>query len=134
MRKILQYILPVAFTLFMCVNVERTVVTDGGYDRLLGLPLPYMTNNFGCTGCYEVYVLAMIVNLLFFLAIAMGLVKLIDKGGIRLRTHPLGVVVGVIVCLFWVWFFRLVTMDSLFLWTNHTAYQTTYWKLIVGLR
>ena len=64
----------------------------------------------------------------------MGLVKLIDKGGIRLRTHPLGVAVGVIVCLFWVWFFRLVTMDSLFLWTNYTAYQTTNWKLIVGLR
>jgi hypothetical protein len=26
MRKILQYILPVALTLFICVNVERTVV------------------------------------------------------------------------------------------------------------
>jgi hypothetical protein len=47
MRKILQYVLPVTITLFMCVTVERTVVTDGGYDRLWGLPLPYISNDAG---------------------------------------------------------------------------------------
>jgi len=44
MKKTFQYILPVALTLFMCVSVERTVDgTDGGYDRLFGLPLPWVT-------------------------------------------------------------------------------------------
>ena len=78
MQKTLQYSLPLTLTLFMCVSIERTVVTDGGYDRLFGLPLPYITNNFGCSGCYEVYVQSMIVNLLFLYAIVYGLIKLLE--------------------------------------------------------
>jgi hypothetical protein len=86
MKKISQYILPVTLTFFMCVSVERTVVTDGGYDRLYGMPLSYRSNNAGCTGCYEVYVFPMILDLLFFFVLAMGVVKLVERARIRLRT------------------------------------------------
>ena len=87
MQKILQYILPLTLTLFMCVSVERTVVgTDGGYDRLYGLPLRFISGNAGCSGCYEVYVLPMLVNLLFFFAVAIGVVKLIERTRIKLKT------------------------------------------------
>jgi len=118
----------------MLVSVKRTVVTDGGYDGLFGLPLPYFTNNFGCTGCYEVYAGPMIVNLVFFFGVAFGMMKLVEKVGIRLRTHWLVVVIGVVISLFWVWIFVLVNTDSRFLWTNHTAYKTTKRELIFGLR
>ena len=135
MRKVLQYRLPVTLTLFMCVSVERTVVTDGGYDRLYGLPLAYISGNLACTGCYEVYVLPMIVNLLFFFAVVFGLVRLIERAGIRLKKRKwwavVGVTVGVAVSLFWVWCFVLMTRDSRFFWTNHTAYITTSTKLFV---
>jgi hypothetical protein len=109
MQKALQYMLPITLTLFMCVTVEWTVVADGGYDRLFGLPLPYISNNAGCTGCYEVYVLPMIVDLLFFFAVAMGLVKLMERIRIKLRTRSWAVVVGVAVSLFWIWYFVRMT-------------------------
>ena len=134
MKKIIQYVLPVTLTLFMCVSVERTVVTDGGYDRLHGLPLPYRSNNAGCTGCYEVYVFPMILDLLFFFVMAMGVVKLVERARIHLRTSTWGMVVGVAVSLFWVSLFMLMTTDSRFLLTNHTAYKTTKRELVVGLR
>lgn len=134
MKRIIQYILPVTLTLFMCVSVERTVVTDGGYDRLYGLPLAYRSNNAGCTGCYEVYIYPMIVDLLFFWVIAMGLAKLVERARIHLRTNIWGMVVGVAVSLFWVWLFVLMTTDSRFLLTNHTAYKTTKRELVVGVR
>ena len=132
MRKILQYVLPVTFTLFMCLTVERTVITDGGYDRLFGLLLPYISNNAGCSGCYEVYVLAIMVNLLFFFAFAMGLVMAIERVGTRLRTHKLLVGVGLAVSLFWISLFVLTTLDSRFLLTNHTEYKTTKRELKAG--
>lgn len=135
MRKVLQYILPVTLTLFMCVSLERTVVTDGGYDRLCGLPLPYISGNLGCTGCFEVYVLPMIVNLLFFFAVVIGLVRLIEKIKIRIKKRKwltvLGLTVGVAVSLFWIWCFLLMTQDSRFYLTNQTAYKTTSTRLFV---
>lgn len=94
----------ITLTLFTWLSVKRTVVTDGGCDGLFGLPLPYITNNFGCTGCYEVYVGPMIINLVFFFGLVLGMMMLIEKAGIRLRTHWLGVVIGVVISLFWVWF------------------------------
>ena len=131
MRKVLQYILPVTLTLFMYVSLERTVVTDGGYDRLFGLPLPYISNNAGCTGCFEVYVLPMRVNLLFFFAVVFGAVRLVERKRIKLRTRTWAVAVGVTICLFWIWCFVLMTRDSSFMLTNHTAYSTTSTKFFV---
>ena len=131
MRKVLQYILPVTLTLFMYVSLERTVVTDGGYDRLFGLPLPYISNNAGCTGCFEVYVLPMIVNLLFFFAVVVGAVRLVERKRIKLRVRTWAVAVGVTICLFWIWCFVLMTRDSSFMLTNHTAYSTTSTKFFV---
>jgi len=131
MRKVLQYILPVTLTLFMYVSLERTVVTDGGYDRLFGLPLPYISNNAGCTGCFEVYVLPMIVNLLFFFAVVFGAVRLVERKRIKLRVRTWAVAVGVTICLFWIWCFVLMTRDSSFMLTNHTAYSTTSTKFFV---
>jgi hypothetical protein len=121
----------------MCVKVERTVVTDGGYDRLYGLPLSYISSNLACTGCYEVYVLPMIVNLLFFLAVVFGLVRLIERAGVSLKTRKgwavVGVTIGVAVSLYWVGCFVLMTSDSWYLLTNHTAYTTTSTKLYLEL-
>jgi hypothetical protein len=65
---------------------------------------------------------------------AMGLVKLVERARIHVRTRTWGMVVGVTVSLFWVWLFMLMTTDSRFLVTNHTAYKTTKRELVVGLR
>jgi hypothetical protein len=76
----------------------------------------------------------MILDLLFFFVLAMGVVKLVERARIHLRTSTWEMVVGVAVSLFWVWQFMLTTTDSRFLLTNHTAYKTTRRELVVGLR
>ena len=76
----------------------------------------------------------MIVDLLFFYAVVFGMIKLVQKAGVRLRTHWLAVVLGAIVSLFWVSVLLMVNMDSRYLLTNHTAYKTTKRELIFGLQ
>ena len=62
-----QYYLPVTLVLFTMVIEERAVVDDDGWDRLFGFPFAYISGNIGCTGCYEVFVVALLFDLLIYL-------------------------------------------------------------------
>jgi len=100
----------------MTVTIKRVVIVDGsGEDRLYGLPFPYITNNVSCTGCYEVYVGALLLDLLVYSLIVFLLLKAVEKLGLILKTHWLGVAAGTLVSLWWVGWFCLITSDSSFL-------------------
>jgi len=87
-RKLFQYFLPVTLTLFMIVTVQRFVTTDiGGYDRLYGLPLSFISSNYAFTHHYDIYLLAMFFDLLVYFTLTVLLFKLIEKSGITLKTH-----------------------------------------------
>jgi len=118
----------------MLVTVERTVVTDGGYDRLYGLPFPYISNSYASSMSYDIYILTMLLDLLFYFAVATAIFRVIEKMGIKLKTHWIILVLGVIISLFWIATFVFTAMDSPFYTVNHTEYKTTNRKLIIGLR
>jgi hypothetical protein len=84
-RFLLQYLLPLTLSLFMLITVKLIVITDGGYDKLRGMPLGFISNNFGCSGCYDVYVLAMLFDLLLQFVIAFILLRLIEWLGVKLK-------------------------------------------------
>ena len=115
-KKLFQYYLPVTLTLFMTVTIKRAVIPDGApNDRLYGLPFPYITNNVSCTGCYEVYVGALLLDLAVYSLAVFLIFKALEKAGLQLKTHWLGITVGVLICMWWIGLFYLTTADSFFL-------------------
>jgi hypothetical protein len=133
-RKCLQYYLPVALTLFMGVTIQRTVVTDGGYDRLYGLPFPYISNSYVSSMSYDIYVLTMILNLLFCFAITVAVLAFIEMKGAKLKDRLAILVLGIAITSFWIVTFALMTRDSSFYFVNHTEFKTTSRELIFGLK
>jgi hypothetical protein len=114
-RNLLQYYLPFTLTLFMLVTQKRAVTNDdGGFDRLYGFPFGYITNNNGCTGCYEVFTGALIIDLVIYFAVVLIVFKLVETIGLKLKTHWLPLVIGVLISCFWIWLFCLMTEHSRF--------------------
>jgi len=125
-NKWLQYFIPFSLTLFMLVTEKRTVVVmDGGYDRFYGFPLPYISNNYACTDCYDVYIGALLFDLLTYFIFIFLVLKGIEKLGVRLKTHWIPTVVGLLISIMWIWFFWLITQDSSFKIKNDVDYKTT---------
>ena len=130
-RKWLQYYLPVTLTLFMLLTEKRAVTNDdGGFDRLYGFPLGYITNNNGCTGCYLVFYGELTIDLIVYLAFVLLVFKAIEMLGLKLKTHWVPVVVGVLISCFWIWMFWLITEDSHFQLKNDVNYKTTHSEFI----
>jgi hypothetical protein len=130
-NKWLQYYLPVTFTLFMLVTEKRAVITDGGYDRLYGFPWPYISNNYACTGCYDVYLNALIVDLLVYVFFILLIFKMVEKLGLTLKTNWIPTIIGLLICVMWICFFCLMTEDSTFKLINDIPYNTTSREITV---
>jgi hypothetical protein len=118
----------------MWVTIERTVTTDGGYGKLYGLPFPYISNSYTSSMSYDVYVVAMLFDLACYFLTTLFLFKLIEKAGLKLITHWIFIVLGLIITTFWLTTFVLMTSDSVFYAANQTQYKTTKKAFIVGLR
>jgi hypothetical protein len=59
--RIYQYYMPVALSMFMFITIERQVsIPDGGYDRLFGLPLPWISNGLGSSMGFQVYLVPLV--------------------------------------------------------------------------
>ena len=134
LKKCLQSYLPVALSLFMLVTIERNVVTDGGNDRFYGLPLPYITSSFGYSFHYNVYLLAMLFNLLFYSAATVAAFKVVEKLGFKLKINRIFLVIGILICMFWIVTFVFTTQDSSFYIKTDTEYKTVSKKLVFGFR
>lgn len=118
----------------MQVTVRWVVTeTDGGYDRLWGFPFGFISGNLGCTGCYEIYITAMFCDLLLKFTVALILFNLIERSGLKLKTHWLGIIIGCLVMSFWVFMFCLLTFDSHFKWVNEINYKVVSWNFCWGL-
>jgi len=125
-NKWVQYYLPVTLVLFTMVIEERAVVDDDGWDRLYGFPFAYISGNIGCTGCYEVFVVALLFDLLIYLIFVLLLFKGIEKLGFRLKTHWFPNLIGLLISLMCIGWFYLTTQDSSFKLINDLPYKTTH--------
>lgn len=130
--KLFQYYLPATLTLFMLITIERTVVTDGGFDRLWGCPLPYITSAYAFTWVYDIFVLALLFDLLFYFILTILLFAGLQKLGIKLKTHWSLVVLGVVITSIWCLLFIYTTSRSFFYLKNNTDYKTISTKLVFG--
>ena len=133
LRKLFQYFLPTTLTLFMLVTVERSVHGDIGlYEKLYGLPFPYISSNYAFTHHYDIYIVPLLLDLLLYFVVTFLIFIAVQKIGITLRTHWTFIVVGIIICLFWLFFFVLISFESTFKLTNDFEYQTTQSHLFFG--
>jgi hypothetical protein len=132
-NKTLQYYLPIALTLFMTVSIERNVISDGGYDRLYGLPLPCISSALGYSFNYQVYILAMTFNLIFYFGLTVLLFAGLTKLGLGLKTNLAFLTIGILTTVFWIESFYILTTDSNFHFINKTDYKTTTMKLTLKL-
>jgi len=114
----------------MLVTEKRTVeVVDGGPDRLYGFPFPYITNNFGCTGCYEIYITNLLADLLVYFIFVLLVFMVLEKLGVRLKTHWVPTIFGLLVSFMWILFFIIMAQDSTFKIKNDLDYKTTHTEL-----
>ena len=131
-KKVLQYYLPVSLTLFMLVTIQRTVITDGGNDRLYGLPLPWITSSYASSFRYDVFIIPMLVNLLVFILFTSIIFWLLGKTGLSLKTNTFFMIAGIAICLFWILEWYLLVNESSFYSLSNLPYTITSQKLIWG--
>lgn len=133
-KKLFQYYLPTTLSFFMLVTIERNMEPDvGGYEKLYGLPLSYISSNYAYTHHFDVYILALLFDLLLYFILTLLFFKLIEAIGIQLKTHWTFVLLGVIVCIFWLCSFALITFESTFKLKNDFFYfKTTSSRLYFG--
>ncbi|BAU53227.1 hypothetical protein [Mucilaginibacter gotjawali] len=130
-NKWFQYYLPVSLSLFMLFTEKRAVAgTDGGYDRLFGFPFPYISNNFGCTGCFDVYTGALILDFSIYLLLILLIFKGTEKLGFKLKIHWAPTITGLLISGFWIFFFCMITQDSKFKLINDIDYKTTHIEFV----
>jgi hypothetical protein len=129
----LSYYVPLASSLFMVVTIERSVTTDGGYDKLYGLPFPFISNNLGCTHCFDVYILNLIIDFAFYLLFVFMAFRLIQQLGIKIHTHRVVSLIGIIICFCWILILYMTVFESSFHFTNNTiSYEILSQKLHLG--
>ena len=115
----------------MLFTEKRAVVnTDGGYDRLFGFPFAYISNNNGCTGCYAVFVGALLADLFIYFGFILLVFTGIEKLGFKLKTHWIPTLVGLLISAMWIWFFFLFTQDSSFKIKSDFDYKTTHTEFV----
>ena len=133
-KKLFQYFLPTTFTLFMLLTIERNVDTDiGGYEKLYGLPFSFISSNYAFTHHYDVYILMMFTDLLFYFIITLLLFKGLEATGLQLKTHWTFIVIAVLIILFWIFIFYTTIFESSFKLTNDFYFKVTSRHLYFGV-
>src|SRR4030095_8442136 len=124
LKRLFQYFLPTTLTLLMLLTIERNVDSDiGGYEKLYGLPFPFISSNYAFTHHFDIYLLMMLLDLLFWFIVALLLFKGFELIGLRLTTHWTLTVIGILIILFWAFTFYATTFESTFKLTNDFSYK-----------
>jgi hypothetical protein len=69
-------------------------------------------------------------DLLIYFAFIVLVFKGIEKLGLRLKTHWIPTMIGLLISSFWIWFFWLMTLDSSFKIINDVDYKTTHTEFV----
>jgi hypothetical protein len=123
--KWLQYYMPFAFMLFIVVTMEREVITDEGYDRLYGFPLPHISSAYASSFSYDVYVLPLICDLAVYLGLVFFFFKILEKVGLKLRDHWVVSLTGTLIIAASIYIFYQFTSESSFMLVNDLDFKVT---------
>lgn len=117
----------------MLITIERNVDTDiGGYEKLYGLPFPFISGNYAFTHHFDVYILMMLIDFLFYFIVTLLFFKGLETIGLKLKTHWTFIVIGIIINVFWIFAFYTTTFESTFKLTNDFYFRTTSSRLHFG--
>ena len=123
LKLIIQYYLPISLALTFTISEKKEVVTDGGFDRMYGFPTSYITNNCGCTHCYEVFISNLLLNILFYGLIIHLLFLILKRFGIIVKTNKISLIIGVLSLCFLIFCFYVVSFESNYFWFEDTEYK-----------
>jgi hypothetical protein len=132
-KKWFAYYLPLSLILFLNITIKKSVVdTDGGYEAIFGAPFSFITNNLGCTGCFEVYCIPLFLDFLIYLSIVISILLVIQRFIVKLRTPWLITGIGILICAFCLFQFYVITFESRFELINNINYRTVSWQFHFG--
>ena len=130
-NKWVNYYIPLTLILFSIITIERVIEMDG-IDRLYGLPFGYRTGNAGCTGCYILYVIPLIADLLIYLVFVLLLFKVVAAFGLKLKTYwSFSIIGGLISILIITLFFDFPDSFSYAFYYDY-PYKVVSAKLLLG--
>ena len=128
-NKVLSLYIAPTLILFTLITVERTVNTDGAFDKLYGLPLPYISNGYAFSFHYDIYIINLLVDLALYLLFVVIVIKLIELIGLRIRTNRYSAFFGLIISLLLIAIFILYTLESSYKLISDIEYQVIDWKI-----
>ncbi len=116
----------------MLVTIERSVFTDGGFDRFYGLPFGYISNNSGCTHCFEVSILYLVVDLICYFAFTILFFWLLKKFNLDLPRYRALQVLGLLISIFWIFVFYTTVFESRFQFLDVYPFERISMRLHIG--
>lgn len=118
-----QYVFLLTVLSFIFVTQELTVVTYDVYSRMYGFPIPYITEGFGFSFHYDIFVLPLICNLLTNFAFWLVTVFIIKKTHFQINIHKaiLRIAWAITVLLFFLKFY--ISIDDV---TFHWFYDIDF--------
>jgi len=133
LKKIFQYYFPITLLLFSCVTLKYRVVTDGGYDRLYGFPLPFISSTYAFTGHRDVYIFPLIVDVTVYFGVSALVIFLFEKWVFHLKTNVLVGIIASIVTLLFIFWFYINTFESSFELRNTSWHIIENFSIYFGL-
>jgi hypothetical protein len=133
MKRWLQLHIPIALCLFVFITIQRTVDSDGGFERVYGLPFAYITSNFGYSFHYEVYLLPLLADLATYLILTFVVIGLLEKAGIRSKSKKLYRILGTLVTIVLITFLIAIIHKSDFYAIENYSYKVIAKSIKVGV-
>ena len=125
LKNLLQYFLPTSLTIFMLFTIENEAITDGGYEKIYGLPFPFISSQYAFTHHFDVFIPMMLIDYLFYFIVTLLIFKGLEIIGIKLKTHWSFISIGIIISIFCLKAFYWTTFESTFKLKNDTCFGTT---------
>jgi len=107
---IFKCVTPLSLILILYVTLKLEVKTDGGYSRLYGFPFSFITNNYGGTGHFNVYILPLLMDFLLSFLCVFILFKVFKKDKYVFSNK----------FAYFLYFLALVPVVCFFFWSNES--------------
>jgi hypothetical protein len=109
----------------MLITIEWDAITDGGYEKIYGLPFPFISSQYAFTHHFDVNISMMLIDFLFYFIVVLLLFKGIERIGLKLKTHWVLMTIGIIISMHCLKAFYWTTFESTFILTYGDYYFGT---------
>jgi hypothetical protein len=135
LNRIIAYYIPLTCIIFLFLTVNRTVILADGSTiiNFYGFPWPYTTSAFACTGCYEVFLFPLALNLAVTFFSICFLSLLVKKFIKKYHAHRWGILFGLLISIASVIVFFINNSSTLFHLRPYHDYEVLKKEIKWGL-